>query len=169
MRLPDQLRRSPTFDIRSAVHTGIDFDINGHFTPLFKGIVYLMVPQWANISSVDDLKKVKMNVAGHEIDLVNLDLSRIDHSKLKFHSDTNEKSEKPKVEQVENNNISNETKSWFTRWFSSEPTPTSTTSSSPPLPSQSSVSPSTTSATPLTRKFSSSYLIRKKLINMCVI
>ncbi|CAF1045889.1 unnamed protein product [Rotaria sp. Silwood1] len=131
MRLPEQLRRTPTFDIRLSVHTGTDFDINGHFTPLFNGIVYLMVPQWANISSIDDLKKIKMNIAGQEIDFSNLDLSRIDQSKLKFQFNKNEQSKK---EPEEITQTSNESKSWFSRWFSSTPTPAPPPSSSPSSP-----------------------------------
>ncbi|CAF4947676.1 unnamed protein product, partial [Rotaria magnacalcarata] len=75
-----------------SVHTGMDFDINGHFTPLFKGMVYLMVPQWANISSVDDLKNVKISIAGQEIDFSNLDMSRISTNKLQLQLNKNERS-----------------------------------------------------------------------------
>ncbi|CAF2568011.1 unnamed protein product [Rotaria sp. Silwood2] len=137
MRLTEQLRRSPTFDIRLSVHTGMDFDINGHFTPVFDGIVYLMVPQWANISSIDDLKKIKMNIAGQEIDFSNLDLSRIDQSTLKFQFDKNEQ---PKKGPEEITQTSNESKSWFSRWFSSTPTPAP---ASPPTPSATSIEPIT--------------------------
>ena len=80
MKLPEQLRRSAKFDIRSSVHSGIEFDINGHFTPLFDGIVYLMVPQWANLSSTEDLKKVQMMVGGQKIDFTHLDLSKLNAS-----------------------------------------------------------------------------------------
>jgi hypothetical protein len=139
MRLPDQMRRSPNFDIRSCVHNGIDFDLNGHFTPLFNGIVYLMIPQWANISSIEDLKKIRMNIAGEDINFSNLDLSKIDQSKLKFQFNTNEK---VKIETEEINQTSNESKSWFHRWFGGDSTPPLP----PPLP------PSPTPATPLTRK-----------------
>jgi hypothetical protein len=139
MRLPDQMRRSPNFDIRLCVHTGMDFDINGHLTPLFDGILYLMIPQWANISSIEDLKKVKMNIAGEEISFSNLDLSRIDQSKLKFRIKTDEKARTEPEEIIQ---TSNESKSWFSRWFDTTPTP------SIPPPPQSSPPPST----PLTRK-----------------
>jgi hypothetical protein len=139
MRLPEQMRRSPNFDIRLCVHRGIDFDINGHFTPLFDGIVYFMIPQWANISSIEDLKKIRMNIAGEDINFSNLDLSKIDQSKLKFQFNTNEK---VKIETEEINQTSNESKSWFHRWFGGDSTPPLP----PPLP------PSPTPATPLTRK-----------------
>jgi len=128
MRLPEQMRRSPNFDIRSCVHIGLDFDLNGHFTPLFDGIAYIMIPQWANISSIDDIKKIKINISGQEIDFSKLDLSRISHFN---------KNEKPKIISEE----INESKSWFSRWFSSAPTPL------PPSPP-----PSPTSVVPLTRK-----------------
>jgi hypothetical protein len=141
MRLPEQMRRSPKFDIRSCVHTGIDFDINGHFTPLFDGIVYIMVPQWANISSMDDLKKIKMNIYGQEIDFSKLDLSLIDQKKLNSHFNI---PEKPKITSEEINKTSNESKSWFSQWFSSAPAPLPP---SPPPPS-----PPPPPVTPLTRK-----------------
>jgi hypothetical protein len=141
MRLPEQMRRSPNFDIRSSVHTGIDFDLNGHFTPLFDRIVYLMIPQWANISSIDDLKKVKMNIYGHEIDFSKLDLSFIDQRKLNSYFNINEK---PKTPSEEINTTSNESKSWFSGWFSSAPTPPPPPPPSPPPPS--------TPVIPLTRK-----------------
>jgi hypothetical protein len=140
MRLPEQMRRQPNFDIRSSVHTGIDFDINGHFTPLFDGIVYLMIPQWANISSIDDLKKVKMNIYGHEIDFSRLNFSNFDQKKLNSYFKMNEK---PKTSIEEINTTPNESKSWFTRWFGTTPTPP------PPPPPPPSVSPPTV---PLTRK-----------------
>ncbi len=133
MRLPDQMRRSPNFDIRSCVHNGLDFDLNGHFTPLFDGIVYLMIPQWANISSIDDLKKIKININGQEIDFSNLDLSRIDQSKLNLYLNKNQEPE-------EIIKTSNESKSWFYRWFGS----------TPPLPVP---PPSPPPSTPVTRKY----------------
>ncbi len=141
MRLPEQMRRSPNFDIRPNVHTGLDFDINGHFTPLFDGIVYLMIPQWANISSMEDLKKIKINIFGQEIDFSKIDLSRIDQRKLNSHFDRNENQ---KISSEETNTTSKESSSWFSRWFSSTPTP-------PPSPSL----PSPTSDVPLTRKIGS--------------
>lgn len=138
MRLPEQMRRAPKFDIRSCVHTGIDFDLNGHFSPLFDGIVYLMIPQWANVSSIDDLTKVKMNISGQEIDFSHLDLSRLDQSKLNSHWN---KKEQSKIQSEESIKTSNESKSWFHRWFSSDSTP-----SLPPTPS------ATTPNAPVTRK-----------------
>jgi hypothetical protein len=138
MRLPEQMRRQPNFDIRSAVHTGIDFDLNGHFTPLFDGVVYLMIPQWANVSSMEDLKKVRMNISGHEIDFSRLDFSRYDQNKLNSHFNINQKSPIP-TEEI--NATSNESKSWFSRWFGTTPTP------STPVPP-----PTPTPSVPLTRK-----------------
>ena len=122
MRLPEQFRRSPTFDIRSCVHTGIDFDMTGHFTPMFNGVVYIMVPQWANMSSIDDLTKIKMNLAGQEIDLSHLDVSRIDTSKLKFQSTAQPESN---VAISPSEPISAPSTSWFDRWFRSTPAPPS--------------------------------------------
>jgi hypothetical protein len=151
MRLPDQMRRSPNFDIRSSVHTGLDFDINGHFTPLFDGIAYLMVPQWANMSSIDDLKKIKMNIANQDIDFSNIDLSYIDQSKLNFQTTTKEK---PKAEQQEIIQTSN---SWFSRWFGSNPSPPTP----PPPPSP------TKSVTPLTRK--ALFSLKRKIICVSII
>ena len=119
MRLPEQFRRSPTFDIRSCVHTGIDFDMTGHFTPLFNGVVYIMVPQWANISSIDDLTKIKMNLSGQEIDLSHLDVSRIDTSKLKFQSTVQPTSNVP-IEP-----IAQPSTSLIDRWFRTTPAPSS--------------------------------------------
>lgn len=150
MRLPEQLRRSPSYDIRLCVHNGMDFDMHGHFTPLFKGTVYIMVPRWANISSIDDLKKVKINVGGQEIDFSNLDLSRIDTSKLKFQS--NEK-EQPKVEPENKVPKPNESKSRFGLWFgtaSTLPSPSSSESSTPSVPSP---PPSKSPVEPATRNF----------------
>ncbi|CAF1253722.1 unnamed protein product [Rotaria sordida] len=155
MRLPEQLHRSPTFDIRLCVHTGMDFDMNGHFTPLFNGIVYIMVPQWANISSIDDLKKIKINISGQEIDFSKLDLSRIDQSKLKFQLNKNEQSKKESEDIIQ---TSNESKSWFSRWFSSTPTPVP---SSPSLPPPS----SPTSNEPITRET----LLVQKLIETFIL
>ncbi|UJR13769.1 hypothetical protein I4U23_000779 [Adineta vaga] len=143
MRLPEQMRRTPNFDIRPCVHTGLDFDLNGHFTPLFDGIVYLMVPQWANISSIDDLKKVKINFSGQEIDFSKIDLSRVDESKLNFPS---KKTEKPKPQSEEIIATSNESKSWFNQWFGHSPTsppPPPPSSSLPSLPMPSPVQPLT--------------------------
>ncbi|CAM4775199.1 unnamed protein product [Rotaria magnacalcarata] len=138
MGLPEQLRRTPTFDIRLSVHTGMDFDINGHFTPLFKGMVYLMVPQWANISSVDDLKNVKINIAGQEIDFSNLDMSRISTNKLQLQLNKNERST---VEPEKTISKADESTFWFFRWFTStSPTPHASTTSLSVLSSSSSSS-----------------------------
>ena len=141
MRLPEQMRRQPKFDIRSAVHTGIDFDLNGHFTPLFDGIAYLMIPQWANVSSINDLKKVQMNIFGHVIDFSRLDFSRLDQNKLNSLFNIQPKSPTP-VEEIKP--IPNESKSWYSRWFGSTPTPSPVEPPSPPPPPAPSV--------PLTRK-----------------
>ncbi len=149
MGLPEQMRRAPNFDIRTCVHTGLDFDLNGHFTPFFQGIAYIMIPQWANISSIDDLKKVKINFSGQEIDFSKIDLSRIDQRKLNSHFNINEKSE---TKSEEMNTTSNESKSWFSRWFSNAPTPPPPT---PPLPTQ---------VTPITRKIEFLLFLRTKLI-----
>jgi hypothetical protein len=143
MRLPEQMHRQPNFDIRSAVHTGIDFDLNGHFTPLFDGVVYLMIPQWANASSIDDLKKIRMNISGHEIDFSRLDFSRFDQTKLNSYFNINEK---PQIPTEEINTTSNESKSWFSRWFGNTPTPSPSIPSPPPPP---------TPNVPLTRKICS--------------
>jgi hypothetical protein len=96
-----------------------------------------MIPQWANISSIDDLKKIKININGQEIDFSNLDLSRIDQSKLNLYLNKNPK---PKIESEEIIKTSNESKSWFYRWFGSTPT-----LSVPP--------PSPPPSTPVTRKY----------------
>lgn len=138
MRLPEQMYRQPNFDIRSAVHKGIDFDLNGHFTPLFEGIVYLMIPQWANATSMDDLKRVKMNISGHEIDFSRLDFSLFDWRKLNAHLNVNDKPQIP-IEVVAK--AANESKSWYSRWFENAVTPAPTTLPPPPAPS-----------VPLTRK-----------------
>lgn len=139
MRLPEQMRRQPKFDIRSAVHTGIDFNLNGHFTPLFDGVAYIMIPQWANISSIDDLKKVKMNISGQEIDFSKIDLSRFDQKKLNALFNI---VEKPIIPTEEIHNTANESKSWFSRWFSSTP-PTPSLPSPLPPPSIEPVVPQT--------------------------
>jgi len=152
MKLPEQMRRSPNFDIRLCVHTGLDFDLNGHFTPLFQGVIYTMVPQWANISSIDDIKKIKINFSGQEIDFSKIDLSRIDQRKLNSHFNIKEKSE---IKSEEINTTSNESKSWFSRWFSSAPTPSPSppTTTTPPL------------STPVTRKIEFlSFFLRTKII-----
>ncbi|CAF1011231.1 unnamed protein product [Adineta steineri] len=148
MRIPEQMRRSPNFDIRSSVHRGIDFDLNGHFTPLFNSIVYLMIPEWANITSIDDLKKVKINISGQVIDFSNVDLSGIDQTKLNLNLNKNEKLKNEVKETVK---TSNESKSWFNRWFSNAPTPNPAPSSSLPSP---------TSNIPMTRDM----LLLQKLI-----
>jgi hypothetical protein len=150
MRLPEQMRRQPNFDIRSAVHTGIDFDLNGHFTPLFNGIAYLMIPQWANVSSIDDLKKVQMNIFGHVIDFSRLDFSLLDQDKLNSHFDIKPKSPTP-IEEIKP--ISNESKSWYNRWFGTTPTPSPV---EPPSPT-----PTPAPNVPLTRKI---YLFIMKII-----
>lgn len=140
MRLPEQMHRQPKFDIRSGVHKGIEFDINGHFSPLFVGIVYLMIPQWANISSIDDLKNVKMNIYGHEIDFSRLDFSRFDQKKLKatFHIN-----DPPPIVIEQPMETPIESKSWFNRWFGSTPTPVSSPVETP--------APSPPPSVPLTR------------------
>lgn len=140
LRLPEQMHRQPKFDIRSRVHKGIDFDVNGHFTPIFDGIIYLMIPQWANVSSIEDLKKVKMNIYGHEIDFSRLDFSRFDQKKLKssFHI-----KDEPQILVEEEKTIPIESKSWFNRWFGS--------ATSPPPPPVVPPPPSPPSV-PLTRK-----------------
>ena len=124
MRLHEQMRSSPNFDIRPALHTGLDFDLNGNFSPLFSGVVYVMVPQWANLSSIEDLKKVKINISGQEIDFSKIDLSRLDQSKFNFASNKNEKLT-PQLKPQETTTISNESKPWFRRWFDNSPTPSS--------------------------------------------
>lgn len=134
MRLPEQMRRTPLFDIRSAVHDGLDFDLLGHFTPLFDGIAYVMVPRWANVSSVDDLRKVKIVVGGQEIDFSGLDLSRIDQSKL---NNLSAKEEKPAPAQEEIVITPAQPPSWFGGWFGGGaplPPPPPATPSLPPLP-----------------------------------
>lgn len=129
MRLPEQMRRQPKFDIRSNVHKGIEFDINGHFTPLFGGIAYLMIPQWANISSMNDLKNVKMNIYGHEIDFSRLDFSLFDQKKIKSLLHINDP---PPVVIEEPKQIPVESKSWFNQWFGSTPSPPVVPPSLPP-------------------------------------
>jgi len=140
MKLNEQMRRSAKFDIRLAVHQGLEFDFNGHFTPIFDGIVYVMVPQWANLSSIDDLKKVKISFAGQTLDFSHLDLTKIDTSKLKLHRETVEKT--PIV-------VQNESKSWYSNWFASNSSP-------PPAP----LIEKTISSTPLSREL----LLIQKLI-----
>lgn len=141
IRLPEQMRRQPNFDIRSRVHKGIDFDVNGHFTPIFDGIIYLMIPQWANVSSIDDLKNVKMNIYGHEIDFSRLDFSRFDQKKLKSYFHIKDEPQIP-AEEVKTTPI--ESQSWFTRWFGSSTPSTPSVVGPPPPPPPAPV--------PLTRK-----------------
>lgn len=145
MKLPEQLRRSPKFDIRSTVHTGTEFDVNGHLTPIFDGVVYLVIPQWANLSSAEDLKKVKIDIAGRELDFSQLDVSLIDTSKLKFKDST---TEAPRLEKEPVQEAPQETKSWLDRWFSNTAPPRS------PLPAPVSLPPPP-QATPITRNISS--------------
>jgi hypothetical protein len=144
MKIPEQLRRSPRFDIRLAVHSGLDFDMNGHFTPLFDSIVYIMVPQWANLSSVNDLKKVKIIHAGQTIDLANLNVSLIDTSQLNFAQDDVKKSNNVTSD---TNDKSNTSIGWFRRWFTRT---SSATSVSLPNPVEAS--------TPATRKITSIFI-----------
>ncbi|CAF4362790.1 unnamed protein product, partial [Rotaria sordida] len=84
-----------------------------------------------------------------------LDLSRIDQSKLKFQLNKNEQSKKESEDIIQ---TSNESKSWFSRWFSSTPTPVP---SSPSLPPPS----SPTSNEPITRET----LLVQKLIETFIL
>ncbi|CAF1124543.1 unnamed protein product [Didymodactylos carnosus] len=82
------MERAKNFDIRTFIHSGGDFHLYGHFTPLFNGNRYLMIPQWSNLTNFNELKNLKIDYYGHTFDFSKFDLSQIDQTKFQFQRQT---------------------------------------------------------------------------------
>ena len=135
MKLQEDLGSKSKIDIRTAVHRGLDFDSNGNFSPIYDGMVYLVIPQWANLSSMDDLKKLTIKYADQTIDFSKINFSMLQPETLKIGIEIPKKEEVPKQLIQE---TPKEQKSRFFGWFSrspSTPSPVADVSTeSPPVP-----------------------------------